>query len=91
MEIKELLGKLTDYFLNQDKKTVAYTAASLLIDICRYHYSSELPDEEWECLLERSQKNYQFVDQFITENAPEKLRVFHMDIDGTSISEMEFN
>jgi hypothetical protein len=53
MNNKEAIAKLKEYFLAQDRETVAYALASAMVDINRFMKLDRLPDKEVESLFRR--------------------------------------
>ena len=66
---KEVIEKLTEYFLESDPKVVARTLAGLMIDLNRISNYESLELDEQKNLLDRMALNYQQLHDFV-ENGP---------------------
>lgn len=67
---KEVIDKLTEYFITQDKKTIARSLANMMIDLNRIFYLKTLPEDEKALLNARVIANVLSLRRFI-ENGPE--------------------
>lgn len=70
---KELIEKLTTYFLKQDPEVVCKLLAAAMIDMSRYRNFDKLGDEELRSLLYRTEHNFHELQDFVKEwpnNAP---------------------
>lgn len=54
---KELIKRLSDYFVKCDPEVVAKTLAGAMVDFHRIRTVLDLPEEERECLFERLEHN----------------------------------
>ena len=64
MTNKELMKRLTAYFLTQDPKTVARLLANAFLDFHRINTLDSLPTKETECLLKRIELNSKNLQRF---------------------------
>jgi len=62
---KEVIQKLTQYFMNQDKSLVCRLLANAMIDYNRIYNSDILPDDELENLNFRIRQNSNELKKFI--------------------------
>jgi hypothetical protein len=66
---KEVIAKLFDYFLSQNREVVAKMLAATLVDINRFYNLEHLDEEERECLMQRMEHNVNELNAFI-KNGP---------------------
>jgi hypothetical protein len=62
---KEVIDKLTEYFLEQDPKIVARSLANMMIDLNRIRNFRELCPDDIYCLSDRINKNLDSLHRFI--------------------------
>ena len=75
------MQKLVEYFLTQDRESVARACAGFMIDMCRIRSMSDLPEKELACLLERIDKNAQAVGKFAKNGPSGDLKVHRLNSD----------
>lgn len=75
MDNKEIIKKLTDYYLTQDPKIVARALANCIIDIHRIVHYHELPESKAISLNARLLLNSASFDKFILEGCDEDMKL----------------
>lgn len=67
MTNKEVINKLTEYYLTQDPKVVCRFLANCMIDINRFLNIDSLPIKEGEQLVERAMINMKAVKEYLKD------------------------
>lgn len=72
---KQVIDSLTEYFLNQDPRTVCRLLANHMIDAYRMFNLEKLPEKEVECFLFRMQKNEEYFQRYIESGSTGDLKL----------------
>lgn len=75
---KEVIDKLTEYFITQDKKTIARSLANMMIDFNRIFYLKSLPEDERVLLNARIIANMLALRKFIKDGPDGDLILYNM-------------
>ena len=76
MKNKEIIDKLTDYFIKEgDPQIVARILAGMMIDFNRILHFHELPDDEKTSLVERMRLNNEELMKFAREGGHQPLKL----------------
>jgi Tfp pilus assembly ATPase PilU len=78
---KELIERLTKYFMEQEQIDIAYALASVTIDLHRILNQDELPESERRSLAIRMQLNEASLKDFIANGPKHKLKVRKFSLD----------
>jgi hypothetical protein len=74
MNNKEVMDRLTEYYLTQDPKLVARALASQMVDLHRIWHMLELPEAEMHSLHERCEMNLIELDRFLEDDSRRNLK-----------------
>jgi hypothetical protein len=79
MDNKQVIERLTEYFMTQDKHIIARCLANSLLDFHRYYNWDSLPQPELECLLERTRLKSKELEKFVRSGPVGDLKIVIMD------------
>lgn len=78
---KEVIQKLKGYFLKQKHEDVAYIAASLILDLCRFSQPDKMTEAEKASLIIRTHANLQETRRFLRQNHSGELKITRLNSD----------
>jgi hypothetical protein len=79
MDNKQVIEKLTEYFMTQDKHLIARGLAGAQLDFYRYNKWDSLPTTELVCLHERTRLMAEEFEKFVRNGPDGDLKIVTMD------------
>lgn len=76
---KEIIQKLTKYFLKENPEKIARLLANMIIDMNRIVYLDDLPSNEQQSLFERMKANSDELNDFINSTQLESLKIYNLE------------
>ena len=76
---KEAIAKLQSYLVKQDPYVLSRALAAFMIDMNRIYYIRDLPDDEYDNLFDRVEKNVKELHAFLNDESDGPLVIHNMD------------